>query len=134
MAKGTKKLKPKKPKSPSTKNTKRLCKSTCYAITNLELTSSRILLSLLSLNSYTSIASAITLRMLSKQKNYTQFYFLKIMSPELDDRIPCMEDFCKCTKMSMTPRRRRYFIQSLPVSILRELALQRGVSPTSNST
>ena len=30
-------------KSPSTKNTKCLCKSTCYAITNLELTSSHIL-------------------------------------------------------------------------------------------
>ena len=56
--------------SPSTKNQKRLCKSTLYAATNLELTSSRIL-SPLSLNSYTSIASAITLQMLSKQKNST---------------------------------------------------------------
>ena len=55
-------------KSPSTKNQKRLCKSTLYAVTNLELTSSRFL-SLLSLNYYTSIAGAVTLRMLSKQRS-----------------------------------------------------------------
>ena len=54
-------------KSPSTKNQIRLCKSTLYAVTNLELTSSRIL-SLLSLNCYTSIAGAVTPRMLSKQR------------------------------------------------------------------
>ena len=47
-----------------------MCKSICYAVTILELTSSRIL-SLLSLNSYTSITGAVTLRMLSKQKNST---------------------------------------------------------------
>ena len=52
-------------KSPFTKNTKRLCKSTCYALTNFELTSSR----LLSLLSLTSITSAVTPQMLSKQKN-----------------------------------------------------------------
>ena len=54
-------------KRPSTKNQKCLCKSTLYAVTNLELTSSRIL-SLLCLNCYTSIAGAITPRMLSKQR------------------------------------------------------------------
>ena len=54
-------------KSPSTNNQKCLCKSTLYAITNLELTSSRIL-SLLSQNCYTSIASAITPRILGKQR------------------------------------------------------------------
>ena len=53
----------------------KMCKSTCCAVTNLELTSSRIL-SLLSLNSNTSIASAATLQMLSKQTNSTQFTFL----------------------------------------------------------
>ena len=68
-------------KSPSTKNTKLLCKSTCYAVTNFELTSSRIL-SLLSLNSYTSITDAVTPRMLNKQKNSTHnsrqdYFFLK---------------------------------------------------------
>ena len=55
-------------KSPSTKNKKRLCISTLYAVTNLELTSSRIL-SLVSLNCYTSIAGAVTPRMLSKQRS-----------------------------------------------------------------
>ena len=111
-------------KSLSTKNTKCLCKSTCYAVTNLELTSSRIL-SLLSLNSYTSIAGTVTPRMLSKQKNtHTILLSSKITPPELDDRILCMEDFCKYTEMS--PRRRRYFIRSLLVSILlKELALPR---------
>ena len=54
-------------KSPSTKNQKHLCESTLYAITNLELTSSRIL-SLLCLNSYTSITGAVTTQMLSKQR------------------------------------------------------------------
>ena len=54
-------------KSPSTENQKRLCKSTLYAVTNLELTSSRIL-SLLCLNCYTSIAGAVTPRMLSRQR------------------------------------------------------------------
>ena len=54
-------------KSPSTKNQKHLCKSTLCAVTNLELTSSCIL-SLLSLNCYTSIAGAVTPRMLSKQR------------------------------------------------------------------
>ena len=54
-------------KSPSTNNTKRLCKSTLCAVTNLELTSSCIL-SLLCLNCYTSIAGAVTPRMLSKQR------------------------------------------------------------------
>ena len=50
-------------------------------VTYFELTSSRIL-SLLSLNSYTSIAGAVTPRMLSKQKNSTHnsrqdYFFLK---------------------------------------------------------
>ena len=55
--------------SPSTIIQTRLCKSTPYAVTNLELTSSHIL-SLLSLNCYTSIviAGAVTPRMLSKQR------------------------------------------------------------------
>ena len=60
-------------KSPSTKNQKRLCKSTLYAVTNLELTSSRTL-SLLSLNCYTSIAGTVTLRMLSKQRTPHTIY------------------------------------------------------------
>ena len=51
----------------STKYQKRLCKSILYAVTNLELTSSCIL-SLLSLNWYTSIAGTVTSRMLSKQR------------------------------------------------------------------
>ena len=76
---GTKIATKKSAKSPSPKNTKRLCKSTCYAVTNLELTSYLILF-LLSLNSYTSITGAVTPRMLSKQKNSTcnsrQDYFL----------------------------------------------------------
>ena len=54
MAIGTKIETEKSAKSP-TKKTKHLCKSTCYAVTNLKLTS-RCILSLLSLNSYTSIA------------------------------------------------------------------------------
>ena len=62
-------------KSFSTKNTKHLCKSTCYDVTNLELTSSRIL-SLLNPNSYTSssdIVGSVTPRMLSKKEFHTQF-------------------------------------------------------------
>ena len=54
-------------KVPLLKNQKRLCKSTLYAVTNLELTSNRTL-SLLCLNCYTSIAGAVTPRMLSKQR------------------------------------------------------------------
>ena len=52
---------------PLLKIKKRLCKSTLYAVTNFELTSSRIL-SLLCLNCYTSIAGAVTTGMLSKQR------------------------------------------------------------------
>ena len=78
--------------------------STCYAITNLELTSSHTL-SLLSLNCYTGIASpAITPQMLCKQKNSTHnsrqdYFLLKSL-----DRIACT-DF-KYTEMSIAPRGR----------------------------
>ena len=105
-------------KSPSTKNTKRLCKSTCYAVTNLELTSSRNL-SLLSLNSYTSIAHTITPWMLSKHNNSTHTQFTssllssQIMPPELDDGIACTEDFFKYTEMSIAPCGKRNFIRLL---------------------
>ena len=95
-------------------------------LSNFELTSSSIL-SLLSLNSYTSIAGAITPRMLSKQKNSTHnsrqdYFLLKSCRQKLDDRIARMEDFFKYTEMSIAPHGKRYFIQSLPFSILlREL-------------
>ena len=82
-------------------------KSTCCAVTNLELTYSRFL----SMNSYTSIAGAITLRILSKQKNFPQTTSSQIMPPE---------DFFKYTEMSIAQRGRRYFILCLPVSILLE--------------
>ena len=115
MAKGAKIETKKSVKSPSTKNTKRLCKSTCCAVTNLELTSSYIL-SLLSLNSYTSIAGAVTLQLLSKQKNSPHTTSSQITLPELDR----IEDFFKYTEMSIAQRGKRYFILSLPVSILLE--------------
>ena len=114
--------------SPSTKNQKRLCKSTLYAVTNLELTSSRIL-SLQSLNCYTSIAGAVSPRMLSKQRTpYT------LLSSQNATRIVCSEDFVffKYTEMSIAPRGKRYFFQSPFCS--RELALSRGVSSHSVST
>ena len=126
------KLKPRKVlRVPSTKNTKSLCKSTCYAVTNLELTSSRIL-SLLNLNSYTSIAGAVTPRMLSKP----QFYFLlksRHQNWTTEYRVRrTSASIRKCP--SCTPCRRRYFIRSLLVSILlRELALP-VISPNSIST
>ena len=107
-------------KCPSTKNTKHLCKSTCYAVTNIELTSSRIL-SLLSLNSYTSIAGAVTPQMLSKQKNstlHTQFTSRLLITPPELDRIVCTEDFFEYMEMSIAPRGKRFFIRSLPASIL----------------
>ena len=48
--------------------------ATLYAVTNLELTSRRIL-SLLSLNSYTGIAGAVTPQMLSKQRTPHTIHF-----------------------------------------------------------
>ena len=99
-----------------------------YVVTNLELTSSR-LLSLLSLNSYTSIAGAITPRMLSKQRIPHTIHIKTTFFSNHSVRIACTEDFFKCMEMSIAPRRKRYFIRSLPVSILlRELALPH--SPT----
>ena len=88
------------------------CMNQLAMSTNLELTSSRIL-SLLSLNS-TSIASTVTPRILSKQKNSIhnsrQDYFLL---KSCRQRIVCKEDFFKYTEMSIVPRGKRYFIQSL---------------------
>ena len=112
---------------PLLKKKKCLCESTCFAVTNLELTFSHIL-SLLSLNSVTSITSTETPRMLSKQNNSTHNSLLssQITLPELD-RIACTEDFFY-TEMSIAPRGKRYFIRSLPVAILlRELALRRCI-------
>ena len=78
------------------------CKSTCYAIINLELTSSRIL-SLLSLNSYTSnsdITGAMTLRMLSKElhNNSHQDFVLQLCGCWIH-LIAYAEDFFKHKEM-----------------------------------
>ena len=105
-------------KSPSTKNQTSLCKSTLYTITNLKLTSSRIL-SLLCLNCYASIAGTVTPRMLSKQKTPHTIH-ARLLSSQNATRIACTEDlvFFKYMEMSIAPRGKRYFIGSLLVSIL----------------
>ena len=95
-------LKPRKAlRVPLLNYTKHLCKSTCYAVTNLKLTSSRIL-SLLSLYSYTSIAGAVTPRMLSisRRQNWTQ-------------QRACTEDFFKYTEMSIAQHRKMYKFSGL---------------------
>ena len=103
---------------PLPKIKKSLCKSILYAVTNLELTSSRIL-SLLCLNCYTSIAGPVTTRMLSSKELHTQFTS-RLLSSQNATRIACTEDFVffKYTEISIASRGKRYFIRSLPVSIL----------------
>ena len=87
---------------------------------NGELTSSHVL-SLLSRN---SITGAVTPRMLSKQRNSTQFtsrlLSSQITPPELDWTVACTEEFFKYTEMSISRHGKRYFIRSLLVPILQE--------------
>ena len=84
--------------------------STCYAVTNLELTSS-CNLSLLSPNSYTSnsdITCAVTHQKLSKKTphNSRQDFLLKSHENYMD-RIASMEDSFKDMEMSIAPRGKR---------------------------
>ena len=80
--------------------------------TNLELTSSR----LLSLLSLTSIASADA-KQAKELSTHNFFSNHAAIAPELD-RIACTDDFFKYMEMSIAPRGKRYFIRSLPVSIM----------------
>ena len=91
-------------RSPSTKNAKRLCKSTCYAVTNLEPSSVST-----KPDSYTSIASAVTPRMLSKQKISPHSFFSNHTARTGQNGL---------LQMSIASCGKRYFIRSLPVSIL----------------
>ena len=107
-------------KSASTKNSKLLCKSTCYAITNVEFTSSRILC-LLSPNRYTSnsdIAGAMAPWMLSKRTLHSIHIMTSFSNQAAAmDRIACTEDFFKYIKMLVTPCRKS-FSRSIPVAVL----------------
>ena len=129
----TQKLKRRKAlRVPLLKIKKRWCKSTLYAVTNLELTSNRIL-SLLSVNCCTSFASAVTPRMLSKQRAAHTIHVSKRHQNSVYGGLRFLQVYGDVNHTAG----KRYFIGSLPVSILLQSvgpSTLRTFSPHSIST